>query len=95
MSCLFCNHVFNELSDAFSNLASLYSDSTAWVLLHVNTSKLNNLKGQSSSNRTSLFYEAFHNKLQIILLFEYSTFCTALFLGFQIASRKAVDGEFL
>jgi len=39
--------------------------------------------------------EAFHNKLPVLLLFEYSTFCTALFLGFQIASIKAVDDDFL
>lgn len=56
---LFCNHVFNDLSDEPFNLVNLYSESTAWVLVHVSISKLNKFK------------------------------------GFQTASRKVVDDDFL
>lgn len=67
----------NELPAASSNLANLCSDSTEWVLLHGNISKLNHFKGRSSSSWKSLFYEALCNNLQVILLSEYSTLCTA------------------
>lgn len=88
MSCLLCNHVFNELPDTSSNLANLYSDSTAWVLLHSNTRELNNFKGQSSSNWKLLFYEASCNKLQVTLLFEYFNFAPLSFLVFQFLPEK-------